>query len=299
MRLPHIAVLLLGIVSNAAGHQYELRRRRRETSCSATEVTALKLIDPVSDTVEDPCTLGPYPSCDVINLNFFEDAEINILAETCSPDESIECVKFFLENEVIGIELNAPYAMFGNNGGNFYGGTLPSGLHDIKACTYTSSDCSTGESGCLTWDGVTVYECWGINEDIFAIDSEADECIFQLNKSYKVCLPQSGKLTFVAVYPYYSMNTPHSCIDEVHMELIKPDGTKDVATEQHYPWSLYGNTGNDYYGRSLSPGRYTFSAWADDGDFKPTYEFDILAANDPICTGLSSGNCGSNGLPWN
>jgi len=182
-------------------------------------------------------------------------------------------VKVLVDNEVVRKEKKAPYSLFGDKRGDFFGDSLPHGSHDIQACTYTNDDCSSGESGCFTWSIFTL-SCM-INEDIFVFDPETDKCLSKLNSyyPYTVCLPGSGKLTLVAVKTWCES----ICFDEVHFELIKPDGSKDVKTEYHEPYSLFGNKGPDLFGTSLEPGTYTIMAWANDAEsHKETFEFDII-----------------------
>jgi len=287
-----LCIFLLATVSVAVDEskKHGLRREMVEPSCSSNQVTALKVIDPVSNNVVDLCDLYPTSSCspDYLTQGFFEHGQINILAETCSPDHSIECVKFFRDNMIIATEKSAPYALFGNRGNNFFGGTLPEGSYDLKACTYTSDDCNSGESGCYTWP-VRVYKC-SVDEDIFAFDAETNSCFSQVYNL--LCLPESvSKLTFVAVPGYYAYGPDNDfiCIDKVYLELIKPDGSKDETIEYNEPYSLYGNKGYDFFGRSLPPGEYTISAWANtkvwSTGFTPTQTFEIKTADDPDCIG--------------
>jgi hypothetical protein len=74
-----------------------------------------------------------------------------------------------------------------------------------------------------------------------------------------------------------------TCIDKVDLQLTKPDGSMDENTEYTAPYSLYGNNGDNLFGRSLSPGQYHFFAWANDEmtltGAGANYDFELLDPN--------------------
>jgi len=262
-----------------------------EPSCSENKVEQFHLVNPVTDKVE--AVLDSITDLHEFTRNS-EHGIINILAKTCSPDDSIKCVKFFLDDKVVKVEHKEPYTIFGKRGGilpqSEYGKTT-----ELKACTYTDAECSLGQSGCLTLTGY-IWEC-NVDEDIFAFDSETDTCIGQLNALQDdiLCLSQSVEIAIVAIDTNVQwFDKPLSkCIDDVHIELTKPDGTKDAGTEYKYPWSLYGNKRLNFYGRRLPPGGYSVSAWANDAEHtKYNWPFKIVPADDSEhCPMEYTGHC--------
>jgi hypothetical protein len=93
--------------------------------------------------------LGP-----VVDLSDFPTCKLNIFASTSSTpskcdNDAIQCVKFFLDGKEVRKEKYPPFALFGDVTGEAVDSKKPPiGVHKLKACTYTSKDCTWGESGC-------------------------------------------------------------------------------------------------------------------------------------------------------
>jgi hypothetical protein len=99
----------------------------------------------------------------IIDLLDFPNCELNIFAvaknNTCGAPP-IKCVRLSLGSQDKSEEF-VPYALYGDRliyGGGVRDGKPELGANTLKACTYTDSNCQTGEQGCLEVD-VFVKDC--------------------------------------------------------------------------------------------------------------------------------------------
>jgi hypothetical protein len=228
------------------------------------QVTGFKLVD-ASTT---PAGIRPFPQDGVIDLTTFPNCELNIIAETsslppagsgrtltsstASSCDPIRCVKLWLGNDVRR-ERVPPYTLYGDQPPNYFDEAPDLGKQTLKACTYTDSDCTKGEAGCVTKD-VEVKGGGSISSLVLydaatVYGSGAGTTI----DGSPICYPPSGMVNIEAV--------TDKCVRKVDFELTG-GGKNDDRTENQFPFFLYGNSGTTLFGEDgfqIGPS-YTVSA---------------------------------------
>jgi hypothetical protein len=126
---------------------------------SINEVTGFELVDASS-----PYRPVILPFSPVIDLDDFPTCMLNIYAtassNTCG-DAPVGCVKLTLASQVRR-EFAEPYALYGNTGRFIRSGKPALGAQTLTACTYTDTECTVGESGCVSVD-VFINDCDGMS----------------------------------------------------------------------------------------------------------------------------------------
>jgi len=226
---------------------------------------------------------GSYAS---INLQSYHDDKINVVANPLSVTEDpIKCVKFSLTEDGAGSpyytkkEKNAAYSMYGNSGLNFFGGKPIVGANQkLTVCSYSNKGCSN-EILCIDVTLDVIDEevpCEPIIDWIDFHDAEDDNGFFDCFGIYcsvpdGICIPPSGQLAIQATTRY------GGCIDKVHMKLEQDGLIIKEKTDNNEPFSLYKNSGGDFYGAYLAAGHYTITAVPNDNpNYTVSYDFTLL-----------------------
>jgi hypothetical protein len=109
---------------------------------SGTAVTGFTLIDADADV--PIAGLDPIPNGAVIQRASLPTTHLNVRVNT-NP-AAVGSVRVKLDNGTPRVESGAPYALFGDNNGNYNAGTIANGSHTLTATPYSAAN-ATGTAG--------------------------------------------------------------------------------------------------------------------------------------------------------
>lgn len=243
-------------------------------------IEGFTLIDATLDT--DVRRLGTY---DIKTV----PARLNIRANPldCGDDEPVvQSVSIQIDSETARCERKSPFAAFGNDGADYYGGDITLGSHTISAVPYTGDSC-TGTAGAAVTQDFDVYNCGDgiqqspeecddgnqLNGDGCSKRCKVDTCHNEITGFTLIDADDDSEIGPLEDYALADvpMNVniraePHWCntIPTTASVLIKTDRT--TRCERMEPYAAFGNSGDDYHGRKLVAGKHTVRATPYTGD---------------------------------
>jgi hypothetical protein len=193
--------------------------------------------------------IQPLKDDDVLDLSLLPRATLNIRANT-SPVK-VGSVFFDLSGEQARkwTENGPPYALFGDVGGNYFGGTLPEGDYTLTAIPYTGAN-RKGEKGTpLTIHFKVVYPAAVASFTL--VNAETGEDIQELKE---------GDVLNLATLPSQKLNIRANTLPDTAGSVVFDLSGQQVhhQTENLFPYALLG--GNPYNAWVPQAGDYTLTA---------------------------------------
>ncbi|NJO00707.1 MAG: hypothetical protein HC880_02580 [Bacteroidia bacterium] len=227
-------------------------------------VTDFRLIDAQNDQV-----IRILQNNDIIDLQTLGSTQLSIEALVSS--DQVKSVRWILSGTINHQKLEnvVPYSLFGNLGADFSGQPLKPGIYQIQAIPYAEKN-GQGSAG-RPWiinfqviDGEAL-----IIKSFTLINADTDQEIGPLNDGDTINTTEVGRyLTFVAQVD--------TSVEVKSMIFFLNNVRTNV--EVVAPYALYGNQGNDYFGRNnFNPGRYTLKAIAYSETFGQGQSLDTLS----------------------
>ncbi len=213
-------------------------------------VDGFRLIDSDNDVVIQDLNDG-----DVINLSVIGDIRLNIEAlSTTNGSVIIDLFGLGTQTGSARVENFAPFARFGNNGNNFFGRNLAPQEYELFAVAYTEDNQGgiAGDTNRIRFSVVFDEEAFEVT-NIALIDADADEAIIDAlvdGGVYTIADIANRSLTFQA------FTNPFS-IGSVRFQIEGP--VSYGRTENVEPYVADGNSGTNFFGRTLVEGDYTIT----------------------------------------
>ncbi len=223
-----------------------LRYNANNTEVIESPITCFSLIDANTNApkliLEDG---GSYP------INNLALSSLNIEASIATGQE-FKSYKLNLEGAltVSRIENNAPYAVFGNLGDDFFGRTFPAGTYTIEAIPFTGINAS-GKAGVPLKISFELINQPSVLEGFVIVEAGTGNLIAVIEEGFTAKLDQDLSYSIVA-------NTNSSTIGSVVMELSGPSLNINKI-ENRSPYAIFGNTDEEIFGRTLPRGDYTIT----------------------------------------
>ena len=199
------------------------------------------LVDAVEDVAIDD--FNPIAEGAVIDLSLLPTLALNIVAELGATDFSK--VVFTLNGENVRTEFEAPYTLFGDVKGDFAAGSLPVGTHELVATPYRGDVASTPLSVRFSVeDGELAVLAFVI------VDADSDQEVLTIYEGAEI-----DAATLPAI-----LNVVAKTSDDVASLLFDLNYGHFQRLENEAPFSLFGDTGNDFFAGNLPPGSYVLEA---------------------------------------
>jgi hypothetical protein len=208
-------------------------------------VTGLSLVDAERDLV-----IGPLEDGAIIDLSSLATDRLNVRAST--DPATVGSVAFELDDEAARVENAAPYALAGDDGGDYRGWSPAPGSHRLAVTAYSQSSAGGVAGTPLTVEFTVVTEApppppAPAEPTVTAfvlVDAATDEPLTQLRDEAIVDLSELGTRALNIVAEVASAGDDAS----VRFGL---DGSERYRIENEAPFALAGNIGSDY--RSWTP----------------------------------------------
>jgi ELWxxDGT repeat protein len=205
---------------------------------------AFQLINAATDQVVK--TIGQYE-----NIPF--DATADQISIAAVPTVPAGSVIFRLDGKIIRSENTAPYAVAGDNNGNFNSWDITPGGHMLTATAYSG----TSGTGSIVQESSVAFNLIAPSEipaqiTFTLVNAQSDADIFELSDGQTIDLAFAGtnKLNIRA----------NSTFPDTKSVVFDYNGTNGFRTENTAPYALFGDNNGDYAVRYLSPGSYTLKA---------------------------------------
>ena len=255
-----LILVLLASASLASATNKKSLTSATNTKC-VNKVESFALVDASKNPATTTALVEQTPGPTNIYLGSFSTCELNIVAVTSSTPAGcnqgqIMCVKLQLGNDVRK-ERAAPYALYGDVGGNYYSKTPRGGVQTLKACTYTDSECKMNESGCKEFkvdvDGSSLYGLLFYSPTFYGGPFEDAPS----GDTTEMCsLPLSSAIQIQV--------EAQRCAKKVDVKLTGTDGTVYEKKDLSDPFDLYSDGGGTF----AADVDYTFTATPDNNVLK-------------------------------
>jgi hypothetical protein len=219
---------------------------------AADGVVSLTLID--ADRDRPIAGFDPLPAGAVVNLAALPTRNLNIRANT-SPS-TVGSVKFGLDgNASYRVENGAPYALAGDDGGDYRPWTPTPGTHTVTATPYTKSGAggTAGTSLRVTFSVVDAAPTVAAVTSFTLINADTDAPIAQFD-------PLTAATLDLATLPTRRLsiraNTSPSVVGSVVFDL---NSSKPYQTESALPYAIAGDDDGDYNPWTPAPGTYVLT----------------------------------------
>ncbi len=196
----------------------------------------------------------PIPNNAILNVQTLPSQNLNIRVNT--KPSKVGSVELWLDSNGARVENGAPYALFSDNNGNYFGKSIDIGAHTVSAIAYTQSS-GKGSASATKSVNFTV-----INEDPTAKKTAAStiDRLTLINADTDQVI---GKLTEGLVIDLAKMGTQKISIDaqfEKNTGSVVFEWTVNGHTHKHIenaaPYAIAGNSGSDYYAWDYAVGTY-------------------------------------------
>lgn len=155
------------------------------------------------------------------------------------------------------VENVAPFTLFGDSGGDYYGQILPEGNYTLHATPYTKAN-KQGEKGLALSIRFTIVDFANIwLDDGFMVNAETNVLFLYMNPYSFTTIDKKENPTDdvnIAVFQGSSSET----VGSVHLILEGP--VTLTKTENLEPFAIFGDIDSDYFGQSLPAGSYKLHA---------------------------------------
>ncbi len=236
-----------------------------------TEPDPLSITDFVLVNADDNSDIMTLADGDMIDVSTLPTMNLNIRTEATMDAESV-----FME--LSGAQSNtrtenvAPYALFGDNSGDYASHLFALGTYNLSATAY-SGDNQGGMAGATSSIGFSFINPGG-DAPLILVDSATDAPIMDLVEGTVINKSVLGDLLFGIIYNAdlnpngvkFDLSGP---ISESRREGSKP------------PYSLFGDFGVDIQGKMFPAGEYTLTANPKSGP-TVTVNFEVVDT-DPLC----------------
>ena len=237
--------------------------------------SAFTLIDADTDTPIDG--FNPIAQDAILDLAFLPE-NLNI---TVSFNVSVESVDFELNGDLVNTEGNAPYALFGDNAGDFNPGQLPVQEHILKAIPTVGGQ--PGEAQSVSFE--VINSLVPSITDILIVDAETDFELFEFNDNAAYRIDQLPA----------QVNLVARTNDRAKSVLFDLNSGFYSRLENVPPFAFFGDVSGDFLPGSLPVGGHVlsvtpYSEVMKAGEQGPTrtIRFTILEAS-PTKTGIEPG----------
>ncbi|WKN41044.1 T9SS type A sorting domain-containing protein [Tunicatimonas pelagia] len=220
---------------------------------SPVAVAGFNLIDPTTDEIVQPIQDGDVINLDVI-FSHGDDQFLNIQAVTTPTSVGSVLLELSGDLERTSRQNAAPYALFGDDDGDYRTGELHPGEYTLTATPYPERN-FTGAPGVVQSVSFTIAE-FGQITGLTLINANQDQAILEI---------EEGTVIDYAEYPGVSFNLRV----DVSPEAVGSVGIK-VSEEQREvlrnriqnaaPYAAFGDNNGDYRNWLPERGRYTVEA---------------------------------------
>ncbi|NJO02320.1 MAG: DUF1533 domain-containing protein [Bacteroidia bacterium] len=215
----------------------------------------------------------------IVEIRNLPNRNLNILVQPESA--AIRSTRFALSGPVNAsrLELNAPFALFGNQGSDYQGRQLPEGSYRLEVNGFTNG------FGQGVADFAQVLRLELRNEVLIAnfllLDADADTVIAMLNDGDVLSIPNLDERSLSI-----GVNTHPQKVASLILEL---EGPLTARKRERVPlYTLFGNLGSDYQGRILPAGSYTVKATAFANKWQQDTPIDSLEISFELQSGEAS-----------
>jgi hypothetical protein len=216
------------------------------TPAGELAVTDFVLVD--ADTNTDIMSI---PSGDQIDLNNLPTQNLSIRA---AATQDVESVQLELSGALTSSrkENVAPYALFGDSGGNYSGKEFPQGSYALKAIPYSENNLG-GTEGISRTIGFTIVSSAEFSiTDFVLVDADTDQDLLSLAE---------GSVVELSSLPTTNLNIRANSTEAVESVQLVLSGTRSTSRKENVaPYALFGDTNGNYFPGALPAGGYTLSA---------------------------------------
>ena len=212
-------------------------------------VSSFTLVNAADDTDVSALSDG-----DIINL-FVVGNLLTIRANT--DPEQVGSVGFELNGERIRVENNAPYALAGDSGGDYFDWTPDVGLYTLTATPYDESGGNGNSGNALTIQFEVINE-----EPSECVSPFVSELLWINSLSDTVLMPVE-EVDTLRLYEGTSFVAMEAVVDNCDMRVgsvvFEVNGTA-VQTEHAFPYAISGDNAGDFRAWDVTPGVYQITA---------------------------------------
>lgn len=186
------------------------------------------------------------------------------------------------------VENVAPFTLFGDSDGDYYGKILPEGFYTLTATPYSLPN-KKGEKGEARTIQFSVEDLLDLSlNSPFLVDANTDENLLRLSEYDNNPIDNSEIPTENANIDFgFTFG-----VKSVHFSLSGEVSYKSI--ENVYPYALFGDNAGDFNGRNLPVGHYSLIATPyaqNNGQGKPGfssfYEFEIINSDQELFSLIS------------
>jgi len=215
--------------------------------------------------------IGPIANGDVIDVSSLPTMNLNIRAEATSDTESVR-LELSGAQSTGRTENVAPYALYGDNSGNYTAHVFALGNYNLTATPYSGNSL-----GGIMGTGLNVsfeFVNPAIGSPLILVDASDDSVITGLTEGLVINKSILGDLTFGVIFnPDFNPNG-------VSFNLSGPL-TENRTEGSSPPFSLFGDIGVNIQGKMFPVGAYTLVANPNNGP-TVTVHFEVVD-EDPAC----------------
>ncbi|MCW5517435.1 HYR domain-containing protein [Muriicola sp. Z0-33] len=233
--------------------------------------TVLTVLDFVLVNADTNTDIGPIANGDIIDVTTLPTMNLNIRAEATADTESVRL-------ELSGAQSNgrtenvAPFALFGDNAGNYAAHVFALGAYDLTATPYSENGLGGTEGTGLAVSFEFVNPA--VVSPLIVVDATTDTELFGLTEGLVINKSITGDIPFGIIFsPAFNPNG-------VRFSLSGPL-TENRSEGSSPPYSLFGDIGIDIQGKMFPEGSYTLVANPNSGP-TVTVNFEVVDV-DPVC----------------
>jgi hypothetical protein len=197
-------------------------------------------------------------------------SKLNIQA-VFSPELPVQSVKVAFDDHPPHCEKTAPYAVFKEMKGDYYGETIQKGLHKVSATPYARRNCR-GSAGTPLVKKFVVNGCYWYNT------------IYDVNVDNIVHYHFVGDYVTPSLPCEFNMELVALCgfdIDNIRMVLRDEKGkVVHEHTDYHIPYYLFGSHRGKVNAGSIAPGNYTYTPYINGIE----HDTMVIAVGNAACT---------------
>lgn len=209
----------------------------------------LSLIDADSDSAIE--LLG-----DFVNYGSIRTPSLNIEA-SFSVDLPVESVRLTFDNPKRSFcKGTAPFSVFGDSNGNYFGKSLLVGSHLVTATAFSEANCQGTASSELSQS----FEVLGCSTYFTIYDATNSSTFVYLDPFSDTQVPSLPCELNIEAGFYCGFE-----VDGVRMELrdTSSDTVVSSRTDMVPPYFLFGDSNNNIASSSIAPGTYSITVWID------------------------------------
>ncbi len=210
------------------------------TGTSSMPTSIFTLVN--ADTDMPVAGFDPISDGAVLDLSTLPD-NLNIVAQFGA---DVEMAEFALNGVMVRKEFLPPFALFGDQSGDFNAGTLPIGDHVLKATPFTGGE--AGESEMVRFSVVNDSEL--AVTGFVVVDADSDTELFELNEGASI---NASELPA-------SVNVVARTGDDVKSVLLSVNDGFLERLENVPPFALFGDQSGDFLPGTLPAGNHMITA---------------------------------------